>query len=57
MAAAEVERALALDDRVQEACAVPVPDAVLGERVGAAVSLAPGATATAESIAETVWPK
>lgn len=54
---AEVERALAQDDRVQEACAVPVPHPVLGECVGVAVSLAPGATATPESIAEAVFPR
>lgn len=52
-----MERALAADDRVAEACAVPVPDDVLGERVGVAVSLAPGATATPESIAEAVFPR
>ncbi|KLT38725.1 acetyl-CoA synthetase-like protein [Cutaneotrichosporon oleaginosum] len=54
---AEVERALAQDDRVQEACAVPVPHPVLGECVGVAVSLAPGATATPESIADAVFPR
>ncbi|BEI82218.1 hypothetical protein CcaverHIS002_0300860 [Cutaneotrichosporon cavernicola] len=54
---AEVERALAQDDRVQEACAVPVPHAVLGECVGVAVSLAPGAMATPESIADAVFPR
>lgn len=36
---------------------MPVPHAVLGECVGVAVSLAPGATATPESIAETVFPR
>ncbi|KAL1405725.1 hypothetical protein Q8F55_007395 [Vanrija albida] len=55
--AAEVERALALDDRVHEACAVAVPDDVLGERIGVAVSLAPGARATPLSVAEMAWPR
>ncbi|GMK58062.1 hypothetical protein CspeluHIS016_0500940 [Cutaneotrichosporon spelunceum] len=54
---AEVERALAQDDRVQEACAVPVPHPVLGECVGVAVSLAPGARATPESIAQAAFPR
>jgi acyl-CoA synthetase (AMP-forming)/AMP-acid ligase II len=50
IASAEVENALAQDDRLAEVAAVPVPDAILGERVGAGVSLAPGATATEEEV-------
>jgi acyl-CoA synthetase (AMP-forming)/AMP-acid ligase II len=47
---AEVENAIAQDDRIAEVAAVAVPDPVLGERVGAAVSLAPGASATEKEI-------
>jgi acyl-CoA synthetase (AMP-forming)/AMP-acid ligase II len=39
-----------LDSRIADCAAVPVPDPVLGERVGVGVSLAPGAAATPESI-------
>lgn len=46
----EVENALYLDDRIAEAASVPVPDDYLGELVALAVSLAPGKTATPESI-------
>jgi acyl-CoA synthetase (AMP-forming)/AMP-acid ligase II len=46
----EVENAIYLDDRVGEAAAVPVPDDLLGELVAVAVSLRPGAKATAEQI-------
>jgi len=51
---AEVENALAQDDRLAEVAAVAVPDPVLGERVGAGVSLAPGAKATEKEIIEAV---
>lgn len=57
IASAEVERALLSDPRVAEACAVPVPCEVMSERVGVAVTLAPGAEATPREIAETAWPK
>lgn len=50
IASAEVENAVTQDGRIEGAAAVPVPDPVLGERVGLGVSLAPGATATPESI-------
>lgn len=50
IASAEVENAVTLDSRIAECAAVPVPDPVLGERVGLGVSLAPGVTATPESI-------
>ncbi|TXT07528.1 hypothetical protein VHUM_03248 [Vanrija humicola] len=46
IASAEVEHALCEDLRVEHAAAVPVPDDVLGERVGVAVTLVPGSTAT-----------
>ncbi|WOO76507.1 putative 4-coumarate--CoA ligase 3 [Vanrija pseudolonga] len=57
IASAEVENALYLDSRIAEAAAVPVPDPILGERVGVAISLAPGATATSEDIIKTVSPR
>lgn len=47
-----MENAVTQDSRIAEAAAVAVPDPVLGERVGLGVSLAPGATATPESIIE-----
>ncbi|BEJ16856.1 hypothetical protein CspHIS471_0602570 [Cutaneotrichosporon sp. HIS471] len=50
IASAEVENAITQDPRVAEAAAVPVPDPVLGELVAVGVSLAPGVTATPESI-------
>lgn len=50
IASAEVENAVTFDERVAEAAAVPVPDPVLGERVGLGVGLRPGAKATPESI-------
>lgn len=50
IASAEVENAVTQDPRIAEAAAVAVPDAVLGERVGLGVSLAPGVKATPESI-------
>lgn len=57
IASLEVESALHLDDRVAEAAAVPVPCPQMGERVGAMVSLAPGATATPEEILRMVAPR
>ncbi len=57
---AEVERVLLADPRIAEASAVSVPCDIMGERVGAAVSLAPGVSkddATPLSIAQTAWPK
>lgn len=53
----EVENAVYDDKRIAEAAAVPVPDHRLGELVGVAVSLAPGATATEADLLETVKPK
>jgi len=50
IASAEVENAVTQDSRISECAAVPVPDPVLGERVGVGVSLAPGVSATPESI-------
>ncbi|KAL1406692.1 hypothetical protein Q8F55_008398 [Vanrija albida] len=57
IASAEVENAVYLDGRVAEAAAVPVPCERMGERVAVAVSLAPGATATAEEIQAAVRPR
>jgi acyl-CoA synthetase (AMP-forming)/AMP-acid ligase II len=57
IASAEVENALALDDRLAEVAAVSVPDDVLGERVGAIVSLAPGAKATEAEVLAAVIPR
>lgn len=57
IASAEVENAIHLDDRIAEAAAVPVPDDVLGERVGLGVSLAPGVTATPQSLMAAVEPR
>ncbi|BEI94560.1 uncharacterized protein CcaverHIS019_0701320 [Cutaneotrichosporon cavernicola] len=57
---AEVERVLLEDPRIAEASAVSVPCDIMGERVGAAVSLAPGVNkdeATPLSIVQTAWPK
>lgn len=54
IASAEVENALAQDDRLAEVAAVPVPCPIMGERVGAGVSLAPGATATEKEVIEAV---
>ncbi|TXT12782.1 hypothetical protein VHUM_01183 [Vanrija humicola] len=57
IASAEVENAVYLDGRVAEAAAVPVPCERMGERVAVAVSLAPGASATAEEIQAAVRPR
>jgi len=46
----EVEEVLYEHPAVAEAAVVPVPDALLGEEVGAAVVLRPGATATVEEL-------
>jgi acyl-CoA synthetase (AMP-forming)/AMP-acid ligase II len=57
---AEVERAVLADGRVAEAAAISVPCDVMGERVGVAVSLAPGIKredASAISIAQQAWPQ
>ncbi|BEJ13945.1 hypothetical protein CspHIS471_0311190 [Cutaneotrichosporon sp. HIS471] len=56
IASLEVENAVAQDDRVAEVAAVSVPDDVLGELVGVAVSLAPGVEATEASIIHNVIP-
>lgn len=48
----EVENALAAVPGVAESAVIAVPDEVLGEKVGAVVVPAPGATLTAESIVE-----
>lgn len=50
IASAEVENAVTQDPRIAEAAAVSVPDNVLGELVAVGVGLAPGVTATPESI-------
>ncbi|KAL1412055.1 hypothetical protein Q8F55_003052 [Vanrija albida] len=47
----EVENALFADSRVAEAAAVPIPHDTLGEVVGVAVSLRPGARATGDELA------
>lgn len=57
IASGEVEHAMVLDERVEHAAAVPVPDEVLGERVGVAVTLAPGAKATPHSIIQAANPR
>lgn len=57
IASLEVENALYLDNRVAEAAAVPVPCPLMGERVGAIVSMAPGCTATREEILKAVAPR
>lgn len=57
IASLEVENALYLDSRVAEAAAVPVPCPLMGERVGAMVSMAPGCTATPEEIMIQVQPR
>jgi long-chain acyl-CoA synthetase len=46
----EVEEVLYSHPDVLEAAVVPVPDALLGEEVGAAVALRPGATSTVEDV-------
>lgn len=53
----EVENAVYKDDRIAEAACVPVPDDLRGERVALAVSLRPGAKATAEDIIQAVNPR
>lgn len=57
IASAEVENAVYLDNRIFECAAVPVPDPVLGERVAVCVSLAPGMTATPQSVLAAVQPR
>lgn len=57
IASAEVENEVYKDDRIAECAAVAVPDERLGELVGVAVSLAPGATATPESILAQAHPR
>lgn len=57
IASAEVENAIALDDRIAEVAAVPVPCPVMGERVGVAVSLAPGVQATEKEIMQVAAPR
>jgi long-chain acyl-CoA synthetase len=47
---AEVERVLRIDPRVADCAVLGRPDARLGERVVAAVELAPGAAATADEL-------
>jgi len=50
----EVEEILYEHPAVAEAAVVGVPDATLGEEIGAAITLKPGATATADEIGEFV---
>jgi len=53
IASAEVENAIARDDRIAEVAAVPVPCPQMGERVAVHVSLAPGhssATVSPQSV-------
>jgi long-chain acyl-CoA synthetase len=50
----EVEEVLYEHPAVAEAAVVGVPDVTLGEEVGAAITLKPGATATADEIGEFV---
>lgn len=50
----EVEEVLYEHPAVAEAAVVGVPDATLGEEVGAAITLKPGATATPDEIGEFV---
>lgn len=57
IASAEVENAIYKDDRVAEAACVPVPCPKMGEQVGVAVSLAPGAQADSASISKVVEPR
>lgn len=57
IASGEVENAITADSRIEHAAAVPVPDKTLGELVAVAVTLAPGASATPESIIETAFPR
>ncbi|BEJ15421.1 hypothetical protein CspHIS471_0500260 [Cutaneotrichosporon sp. HIS471] len=57
IASAEVENEVFKDDRIAECAAVAVPDERLGEQVGIAVSLAPGASATPESVLATAYPR
>ena len=62
---AEVERAVLADGRIESACAVPVPDPVLGERVAVlAVTTEPGlaldsvlATLERNGVAKVNWPE
>ncbi|TXT07380.1 hypothetical protein VHUM_03100 [Vanrija humicola] len=53
----EVENAVFADSRVGEAAAVPIPDDALGEVVGVAVSLRPGAKATGDELIALTSPK
>jgi acyl-CoA synthetase (AMP-forming)/AMP-acid ligase II len=53
----EIENAVFTDSRVQEAAAVPIPDDMLGELVGVAVCLRPGAKATGDELIATISPK
>ncbi|BEI94687.1 uncharacterized protein CcaverHIS019_0702680 [Cutaneotrichosporon cavernicola] len=57
ISSAEVEHVIYSDDRIAEAAAVAVPHDLWGELVGVAVTLAPGATATPESILELARPR
>lgn len=57
IASGEVENAITSDSRIEHAAAVPVPDKTLGELVAVAVTLAPGAQATPESIIRAAFPR
>jgi acyl-CoA synthetase (AMP-forming)/AMP-acid ligase II len=57
IASAEVENAISEDDRIYEVAAVAVPCPLMGERVGVAVSLAPGASADEQDIMRVVAPR
>jgi len=48
----EIDQLLGGYDGVLEACAFPVPDPILGERIGLAVVPAPGKTVTLGAITE-----
>jgi non-ribosomal peptide synthetase component E (peptide arylation enzyme) len=65
LSVSEIEEALADDPRIDQACAVPVPDSVLGERVAALV-VPRGVALTLEQVlagledrgvAKTSWPE
>jgi acyl-CoA synthetase (AMP-forming)/AMP-acid ligase II len=47
---AELDMLLETNPAVEEACAFPIPDPIVGETIGVAVCLKPGATATAEAL-------
>ena len=56
ISSADVENALYADRRVAEAVAIGVPDRIMGEKVGAVVSLKEGQRATEADLMEVVRP-